>query len=189
MNSRLLIACTALSIALTACATPPEVKQLSLKQMGYFDAAIEAVSLQSEALILAVEKLVSYANANIDSIEKQSWARFETLIQGELSQGTAERALEEVSETTEKALANRAKLDSDLSDIKQKTEELKAYLRKMKEVHQALDAYVQSEKAGERVVNDVLNHPSVSALLETADELIPKVEGGIKEVKALLNNM
>ena len=138
MNSRLLTACAALFLIIAGCATPAQVKQLSLKQLEYFDAAIDAVSLQSEALILAAEKLVVNAKAKIDSTESKNKARFETLIQGEISQENAERVLKEISETTEIALAARAKLDRDLSDIREKTGELKAYLLKMKEVHQAL---------------------------------------------------
>ena len=34
-------------LLLVGCATPPQVKQLSVKQNEYFDAAIAAVSLQS----------------------------------------------------------------------------------------------------------------------------------------------
>ncbi len=187
MYKYLLTVCTLLSLIPIGCGTPPQVKQLSIKQLAYFDTAIEAVSLQSEALILATETLVARAKARIDSTEKKNRARFEMLIQDELSEETAERALNAVSETTQNAIDARKKLDSDLSIIRQKTEELEQYLRKMREVHLALDAYIQSEKAGEAVVTDVLNHSSVKAMLATIDELIPLVEGGIKDVTTLLN--
>ena len=189
MKNRLLFLLIFWGLVLTSCGTPPEVKQLSLKQMEYFDYAIEGMNKQSEALVFAVEKLVRDAKEKIDSTEAINKARFEKLVMGDLSQDVAKEVLSEVSETTKKAIDARAKLDSDLSAIKEKTELLKAYLVKMKEVHQALDAYIQSEKAGERVVNDILNYPSINALFETANKLIPKVQNSIDDVNNLLNGM
>ena len=67
------------ALFLAACSTPPQVKGLSLRQLEYFDAAIKAVPLQSEASILAAEKLVSQAKQNIASIEQANRAHFEKL--------------------------------------------------------------------------------------------------------------
>ncbi len=94
-----------------------------------------------------------------------------------------------MSVTIEKASTQKAKLEGDLAQIKAKSEELKQYLIKMKDVHKALDAYVQSEKAGEKVVKDVLAQPSVNALLSTTGDLIPKVQDGIDELNGLLNQI
>jgi uncharacterized protein YcfL len=67
------------ALILAACSTPPQVKALSLRQLEYFDAAIEAVPLQSEASILAAKKLVSPAKLNIASIEQANRERYEKL--------------------------------------------------------------------------------------------------------------
>lgn len=185
-----------LSLTVTGCATPPQVKQLSLKQMEYFDAAIKAVALQSEALILAAEKLKSQAEEKISANEQKNRSRFEKfatetipkLPDEEKSEAT-KKMLSEVAETSKVADVARTKLNNDIKIIKNKTEELQLYLKKMKEVHLALDAYIQSEKAGERVINDVLKHPSVNSLLSTANELIPKVQNGIQEIQTLLKGI
>ncbi len=175
------------------CETPPQVKALSVKQIEYFDAAITAVSLQSEALILATERLVKQAKEKIDSEQDKSRALLEEVAQKDIPAQpesdrakTAKEMLERANKNAETAQAARAKLDADLGVIKEKTEELKTYLLKMKETQKALDAYLQSEKAGEVVVRDVLNQPSLKALLASADTLLPKVEAGMQEIQIWL---
>lgn len=189
MNARNIFLIITAACLLIGCGTPAQVKQLSVKQAEYFDAAIEAVVVQSEALILASERLAELARKEIDSASEENKKRFVTLVQGEITEETARRALDEVANTTETAAGAKARLDRDVDRIRQKTDELKIYLQKMKEVHMALDAYVQSEKAGERVLNDVLNQPSVSALLDSAGELIPKVQTGLNDITTLLGNL
>lgn len=177
-------------LLLSGCATPPQVKQLSVKQMEYFDSAIHAATLQSEALILATEKLVAQAKARIDSEESENKARFEKLMQqGVPDQKTAEQITKRLSDTAAQAIDSKEKLDRDLGAIKQKSNELSVYLMKMKEVHIALDSYIQSEKAGEAVVSDILKQPSVSTLLNSVNELAPKIQGGINEINGLLNGI
>jgi hypothetical protein len=182
------------SLAAAGCETPAQVKQLSLKQMEYFDFAIEAVSLQSEALILATEKLVSQAQQRIEATQNTNQERFakfaaETLPSLPDDQKTkkAQEMLQNVADVAKETETARAQLDQDLTVIKSKSEELQAYLAKMKEVHQALDAYIQSEKAGEQVVRDMLHYPSVRALVASADDLIPKVHSGIETIQTLLS--
>lgn len=174
-------------LLLSSCATPPEVKQLSIKQMAYFDSVISAVSKQSEALIMATEKLVEEAKARIDAEEQVARSRLTTLIQqGGLDQSQAAAVASQISDLSSQTAASKKQLEDDLSAIKEKTNELNSYLKKMKDVHLAIDSYVQSEKAGEKVVNDVLNQPSVKTMLAQVNELTPKIENGLSELTVLL---
>ena len=179
-----------LILVLSGCATPPEVKQLSVKQADYFDIAILAVSLQSDSLILATEKLVKEAKGRITDEESANRLRLENLIlKGVNDQETASKISQKISKTAAEAVISRAKLDHDLSIIKRKIEELNTFINKMKEVHIALDSYIQSEKAGEVVLQDVLNHPSVNSLLNTVNELTPKIKNGVTEISTLLSGI
>lgn len=177
-------------LVLSGCATPPEVKQLSVKQTEYFDSALQAVTLQSEALILATEKLVTQAKNRINAEENTNKARFESLMQqGVSDQATAAQITQRLTDTAAQAVDSRNKLDQDLAIIKTKVDELNAYLSKMKEVHIALDSYIQSEKAGEAVVKNILNQPSVNSLLNTVNELTPKIQSGLTDINTLLKGI
>lgn len=177
-------------ILLTGCATPPQVKQLSVKQIDYFDAAIEAVSLQAEALILASEKLVDQSKIRIAEMQAENRRNLETLmLSGTLDEETAGEITKRLETTASEAEKSRGKLDQDLELIKQKSDELQEYLKKMKDVHVALDAYIQSEKAGEAVVNNILNQPSVTSLLNKVTELTPKINNGVKDINSLLTGI
>jgi hypothetical protein len=179
-----------LLVFLFGCATPPEVKQLSVKQMEYFDTAILAVSKQSAALIMATEKLVKEAKGRIDSEEQQARSILTTLIQnGGLDQSQATKLATKISNLSTASATSKKQLDEDLEAIQEKTNELNSYLVKMKEVHIAMDSYVQSEKAGEVVVADVLNHPSVKTMLSQVNNLTPKIESGLSNLTTLLNGL
>jgi hypothetical protein len=180
----------ALLVFLFGCATPPEVKQLSVKQMEYFDSAILAVSKQSEALIMATEKLVEEAKGRIDSEEQQARSKLTALIQkGGLDQSQATTLATKISDLSTASAASKKQLYEDLEAIQIKTHELNSYLVKMKEVHIAMDSYVQSEKAGEVVVADVLNQPSVKTMLSKVNDLTPKIESGLFDLTSLLNGL
>lgn len=178
----------ALLVLLSACATPPEVKQLSIKQMEYFDSAISAVSKQSEALIMATEKLVKEAKNKIDSEEQVARTRLTDLIQkGGLNQSQATSVATKISDLSSQTAASKKQLEDDLAAIKAKTNELNSYLKKMKDIHIAIDSYIQSEKAGEKVVSDILNQPSVNTMLAQVNDLTPKIENGLSELTVLLD--
>lgn len=184
-----------LCLLLAACGTPPEVKQLSMAQIGYFDAAIRAVELQSEALLLAAQQIRSQAEARIVEIEKNSLARNKTLalelssLEGGRREAVAEEMLSKVARVSRTAAAARGKLARDVAMIERKTQALRGFIGKLKQVHLALDAYLQSEQAGERVLRDVLKQPSVQRLLSTANELLPRVTGTMDEIKALIGDL
>jgi hypothetical protein len=175
---------------LVGCATPPEVKQLSVKQNEYFDAAIVAVAKQSEALILATEKLVEQSKQRIANEEKGNNERFESLMQASaLSESEAIETVSRLTKTAQEAEQSREKLDKDLQSIKEKTLELGLFLKKMKEVNITLDSYIQSEKAGEAIVKDVLKHPTVNALLDSINKFTPKITNSVNEINTLLNGI
>jgi hypothetical protein len=177
-------------LLLVGCATPPEVKQLSVKQNEYFDAAIVAVSLQSEALILATEKLVDQAKQRIANEEKANNERFQALMQANaLNASDAQETVSRLTETTKVAEQSREKLDEDLQTIKHKTLEIVLFLKKMKEVNITLDSYIQSEKAGEAIVKDVMKYPSVNSLLDSVNTLTPKIQNSVNEINSLLNGI
>lgn len=183
-------------IALSACATPPEVKQLSTAQIQYFETAIKAVATQSEALVLASTKIQKQAEERIAAREADSNAQLVKLLSdnsagsSEADRKTlAEKVLKASESSTKSAAAARAKLQQDLDAIKAKSEELGQYIATMKDVQIALDAYIQSEKAGEKIVNSVLDQPSVSHLLAKVQQTIPRVTGAANDLKALLSGL
>ncbi|RAJ93314.1 hypothetical protein [Aliidiomarina maris] len=174
-------------LMITGCASPPEVKQLSVKQMELFDTAISAVSIQSEALMMTAERLVTEAKQRIDAEEQDTRSRMTALVQqGGLDSEQASELTRRISERSAQAILAKQQLDRDLALIRTKTVELNGFIAKMKEVHVALDAYIQSEKAGEMVVNDVLNQPSVRALLSGVNELMTRIERSQSDLTTLL---
>tara|TARA_E500000318_G_scaffold65462_2_gene60481 strand:- start:8544 stop:9119 length:576 start_codon:yes stop_codon:yes gene_type:complete len=186
----------AMLIALSACATPPEVKQLSTAQIQYFDTAIQAVATQSEALILASTKIQEQAEERIAKREADSKAQLVTLLSNnnkgdsEAERKTlAEKVLKASESSAKSASAARAKLQQDLDAIKAKSDELGQYISTMKDVQIALDAYIQSEKAGEKIVNSVLQQPSVSHLIAKVQKTIPHVTGAANDLKVLLSGL
>lgn len=183
-------------IALSACATPPEVKQLSTAQIQYFETAIKAVATQSEALVLASTKIQKQAEERIAAREADSNAQLVKLLSdnstgsSEADRKTlAEKVLKASESSTKSAAAARAKLQQDLDAIKAKSEELGQYIATMKDVQIALDAYIQSEKAGEKIVSSVLDQPSVSHLLAKVQQTIPRVTGAANDLMALLSGL
>ena len=183
-------------LVVSGCATPPEIKQLSLKQMEYFDSAIEAVSAQSEALIIATEIIVKQAKIGIENKERESKASMQNMavniiptLTGEEKEETALKMISEVEETVKVSDKSRSTLDKDLNTVRNKSNELAQYLRKMKEVHLAIDAYVQSEKSGEKVVSDMLKHPSVNDLITKVNNIAPKINQGSQDLKSLISDM
>lgn len=186
----------AMLIALSACATPPEVKQLSTAQIQYFETAITAVATQSEALVLASTKIQKQAEERIASREADSKAQLVTLLsdsnKGDSTaerKALAEKVLKASASSTQSAAAARAKLQQDLDAIKAKSEELGQYISTMKDVQIALDAYIQSEKAGEKIVTSVLEQPSVSHLITKVQKTIPRVTGAANDLKILLTGL
>lgn len=185
-----LIVCLLSLFLVMGCATPPEVKQLSIKQSEYFDVAIKAVSIQSDALIIATEKLVQNAIVNIELEERNSKIEFnKALLSGSLTQVQANDIIERISQKSKLIKQSKDDLTSDLNTIKDKIEELKLFLTKMKEVNTTMDAYIQSEKAGEAVVKDILNQPNVKALLATVSDLTPKIMTGVDELNDFITNI
>lgn len=175
---------------LTGCATPPEVKVLAVKQTEYFDTAIEAVRLQSEALVIASEKLAEQARANIAAHETSSIKPLQDYVaNNQLDATEAAQVAASISQATRAADQSRQQLVADLTKIKEKTAELNNYISKMKEVHPALDAYIQSKKAGEAIVSEIAQHPSVNSMLNTISELTPKIQSGVNEINSLMSTL
>ena len=186
----------AILITLSACATPPEVKQLSTAQIQYFDTAIKAVATQSEALVLASTKIQKQAKERIARREADSNAELVKLLSNsnkgstpEERKALAEKVLEESDASSKSAAAARAKLQQDLDAIKAKSEQLEQYIATMKQVQIALDAYIQSEKAGQKIVGSVLEQPSVSHLITKVQKTVPHVTGAANDLKLLLSGM
>ena len=186
----------AMLIALSACATPPEVKQLSSAQIQYFETAIAAVATQSEALVLASTKIQKQAEERIAKREADSKAQLVTLL-SDSNKGDsagerktlAEKVLKEFDSSAKSAATARAKLQQDLDAIKAKSEELGQYISTMKDVQIALDAYIQSEKAGAKIVTSVLEQPSVSHLIAKVQKSIPRVNDAANDLKVLLTGL
>lgn len=188
----IIISCITL---LGACATPPEVKALSSAQVGYFDSAIKAVSAQSEALILAAEEIEKQAVARIEERDRKNEADLKKLLLENTGATPADRerlvdaTLQSVTKAASISSTAKENLQRSLAEIKAKSGELRAYLDKMKQVQVALDAFLQSESAGEQILHDVLGHSSVANLLSTASDLATKTAQTSLEVKGLLEDL
>ncbi|SMO47246.1 hypothetical protein [Gracilimonas mengyeensis] len=190
MNTKTIGGFLILLITLSACGTPYQVKKLSVKQNDYLDAAIEATAIQSEALVLASEKLVLQATERIDQLAKEDTERFSTLLADEtLSAEEVSQALTQYAASMETANRNKIKLLEDLATIREQSQELQEYLKQLKQVHVALDAYIQSEKAGEAVVNDVLNLPGIEALVQQMNNRIPTLTNGLNQLNQTIESL
>ncbi len=178
-----------------ACAAPVAVKQLSVAQIGYFDAAISAVEIQSEALVSAAEQIKKQAEEGIEQDVKdvrkisQDLLALLPSLPVEKRQDTADKALEKVEEASRKAMQSRERLNDDIEAIKAKTQELQDYIAKMKEVQVALDAYLQSEQAGEQVTQGLLKQPSVQNLIGSVSNLTPTLVSGLRDVQGLISGL
>jgi hypothetical protein len=181
---------------LAGCATPPEVKQLSTAQIGYFDAAIKAVQVQADTLVAAAEKIAAMAEARIARIEKDNLDRLkkvavETIPSTEAAKrgSIADKIFQSVTQTSNTSATAKAKLAADVAAIKAKTQDLASYIARMKDVQIALDAYLQSEKAGEKILQDILNQKDVKSLLGTVNGLLPKVTSATNDIQRLIGGL
>lgn len=181
-------------ILMTGCATPPEVKQLSLKQLEYLDVLATAVSVQSEGLISVAESLKEEAKGKIACHQQNSVNRLNDLMTKTIPTMSREKRIEtkrkiftqaeSISKTAEIA---REKLSSDFIAIKEKTLELQGYLAKIKEVQTILNGYIQSEKVGEKLLKATAGHTNIKGFLGTINTYIPKIKSTTESLKTLLN--
>jgi peptidoglycan hydrolase-like protein with peptidoglycan-binding domain len=178
---------------LLSCTAPPAVKQLSLAQIDYFDTAIQAVTLQSDALLIAAENIHQRAEKQINESVENIRSRQRTFLTETLPtldetqrRSEAEKRLNQLDEANRAAAESREKLSNDLEKIKAKTEELRTYIAKMKDVQVALNAYLESEEVGIQVTRGTLGYPTIENLLSSVNNLIPKMTGAMNEVKALI---
>lgn len=177
-------------IFLTSCtnsSNSPKVKQLSVKQIEYFDSAIEITSLQSEALILATEKLITHAKNRVDFSEEIRRVSAEKAMQRSLSGKDAREVATKLSKVTMEAMESRRRLDEHLEKIRRKTKDLNTYLQKMKEVQVAMDAYIVSEESGAAVVEN--SYYTIENMIRTVNEMTPKIKSEIEEISVLLNEI
>ncbi len=165
-------------LLLMSCAAPGTVKQLSVAQVGYFDTAISAVQSQSTDLIRTAEQVREQAEKNIEQDVENVKKKHQDLLtmppseSSENRQATSDEALARVEEASRQAVKNRDQLNDDIASLKTRTQELQTYIAKMKEVQIVLDAYLQSEQAGDQVTQG-LAQPSVQSLMESMDNLTP----------------
>jgi len=171
----------------TSSSNSPKVKQLSVKQIEYFDSAIEITSIQSEALILATEKLIVQAKNRVDLSEEIRKVSAEKAMQRTLTGKDAREVAKRLSKATTEAVDNRRKLDENLEKITRKTRELNTYLQKMKEIQVAMDAYIVSEKSGEAVVEN--SYYTIENMIRTVNDMTPKIKKEIEEISVLLNEI
>ncbi len=181
-------------ILISGCATPPEIKKLSLNQLEYLEVLTTAVTVQSDGLILVAEKLKQEATGNIACHQKNTIDRLNALMEKTIPTLNREKRLEtkrkifsqaeSISKTAKDA---RKKLATDFIAIKEKTLELQRYLKKVKEVQTILDAYIQSEKMGEQLLKATVGHTNVDGFLGTINTYIPKIKSATDDLKILLN--
>lgn len=195
MKKPLALICALGLLLLTSCGTPPEVQALSTAQIGYFDSAIKAVNVQSEALVLAAGEIQKHAKARIEARSAANQADLKELLlkdpqanpkdQARLVDATLKSAAQ-TAMTTQAAIAN---LDRDLQQIREKSAELNKYITKMKDVQTTLNAYIQSEKAGDAVLKDVLKQPSVGGMISSLAETSERVTETASSITHLLSGL
>ena len=181
---------------LSGCVTPPEVKQLSLKQLEYLDVLSDAVAAQSDALISIAEQIKKQAETKITQHEQESIARLKVLVVKTIpTQGsskrekTAEAILSQASDINKQAEKSRQKLERQFTKIKEKTEELQLYLQKIRDVQLTLDAYIQSTKAGEKVLAATLGHTTVDSLFGHINHYLPKIKQTTQDLQGMLKTL
>jgi len=178
---------------LTACATPPQVKELSTAQIAYFNTAIEAVRAQSDALILAAERIKRDAEARIRARTVASRTDIRDALSSPGQRSPDPTVVDDLLKGLESAKENEAKniarLQATLDEIRAKIGELNLYIARMKDVQVALDAYIQSENAGESVVQNILKHPNVANLLQSVSSTLPKLSDTADTLKRLLGEL
>ncbi|WP_295898985.1 hypothetical protein [uncultured Vibrio sp.] len=178
-------------LAIVGCATPPEVKQLSTQQLVYFDKSMEMLRIQSAALILASEKLAGKATSNVNKFQS-SGERI--LIEGlmessaNLTEEIAQGIVADLTTLKNDKDVSLDKIDADLEAIKSKSAELEEYVAIMKQVHLVLDAYIQSEKEGEKVLKSVFNRDSVNDLFLEVDSISNQVITTTNELSGLIKS-
>lgn len=128
----------ALVFVISGCATPLEVKQLSLKQLDYLTVLTDAVTIQSEGLILIAEKLKQQSEGNMSCHQQNSIDRLNQLMTTtvDLTDMSERRALKQkilaqATEINKVTAASRQKLALDFKAIKIKTQQLQVYLKKI----------------------------------------------------------
>lgn len=185
-----------LSAALPACGTPTEVKTLSTAQIEYFNKIIAAVQLQSKALIIAAETIKQQAEERIEQRATERVKRITNTLATAIPNQPEANRHETALRLVESALAadqNKATVRADmqikLDAIKSKTRELGAALEQMKEVQQALDAFLQSEQVGERVMREVLGYSGTQKLLDSANSVMKTVSEKTSDITQLLSQL
>jgi hypothetical protein len=183
-----------LTLFISACATPPEVKQLSLKQLDYLDVLTKAVTVQSDGLVSVAEKLKKEAGGKIACYQQNSIDRLNELVTKTMPLMTREKRIEtkqmifsQAESINNTAELSQKKLATDFQAIKTKTEELQGYITKIKEVQSILNAYVQSEKMGEQLLKTTVGHANISGFLSTINTYIPELQSTTKDLKRLLD--
>lgn len=191
MKIRIAIA-LALGLLCAGCATPPELKTLSVAQIGYFDTTAKAVSDESKALILAATIIKDRAAADIDARTQAAQDRtantIATTIPGlpaDQRVAATARLLGSAQGVVTGAADDKAKLLDRLAKIQVATDSLQAAINEMKEVQIALDAYIQSPTAGELVTSTVLGLPGVQALISQAKVTMATVSARAADLLAL----
>ena len=152
--------------------------------------------MQADTLVAAAEKIAALAEARIARIEQSGLDDLKNLAvktipdKAENERGPiADEMLRRAAQTSRTSAAARAKLAGDVAAIKAKTEELARYINRMKDVQVALDAYLQSEKAGEKILQDILNQKDVKSLLGTVNDLLPKVTSATNDIQILIGGL
>ena len=181
-------------LMISGCATPPEVKQLSLKQLDYLNVLTDAVTVQSEGLIAMAENLKNKAGENISCHQKNSIDRLNILMSNTIDTTDLEKRREIKQKILAQAKAinqvsdhSRQKLSSDYQAIKHKTEQLSTYLKKIKEVHKVLNGYIQSQKIGEQLLSSSVGHKSIDGFIGTMNTYIPLIRATSRDLGRLLN--
>lgn len=176
-----------LVILLVVGCTPLQVRQLSIKQNEYFNLAINAVAEQSEVLMLVSEALINEVKEKI-SQEKKATQKvlLEKIKTNTLSAQVVERTVDTIISTAVDAEWSVNRLDRKLENIKAHIKDLELLLKKMKQAHMTLDSYIQSEKAGEIFLKNIIKQPTVSAFLDDINELTPDINKSTSELNSLL---
>lgn len=177
----------ALGLFLSACGTPPEVKTLSAAQVGYIQKTAQAVNAQSEALLTLAQAHVKTLEAQWKQTEDARLAQYAA--QAKADPDSAEALVKAAAQYGAGWVARRQELAATVTKLKATSARLKQAMTDLSHVQEALNAYLQSEKAGEALLRTVLKVPGVEALLGRASQSVEQVASIASDLNGQLQDL
>ena len=193
-HCRLALSFVLMSIGITACGTPVEVKDLSSMQTRNLSVAATAVTAQGEALLLLAKQILDKNAKQIEDehnktvMESRKYAADGFPDDGDKDEA-AKIILESVLDSERTRSKSIAELEKDLHVIESKSKELSEYIVKLKEAQTALDGFLQSEQLGDRLLSRLFDVPGVNQAINSITTLTNKVASSTNLLNAHVRDL